>query len=82
MARRRNTVRYRRRRRVRYKLIDRLLLAGIVAGAVYLVVHHLLGASEHAAVLLGVLALGFALGRVVRVPYLRSPVVWRRGRRW
>jgi hypothetical protein len=67
--------------RGRLKPLDRFLVAGCVAGAVYLVALYLLRVHGDVAVMLGVLGGGFALGRVTRLPHLRSPITWRRGRR-
>lgn len=62
-------------------MIDRLLIAGCVGGGVYLVALYLLHVHGNVAVMLGVVGGGFALGRVTRLPHLRSPIAWRRGRR-
>lgn len=79
MARRRS--RSRRIRRAKLKVLDRVLLAGSVGGIVYLVVLHGLRAPGWAAVFTGTLAGGIGLGQMMRLPRLRSPIVWRRGSR-
>jgi hypothetical protein len=68
-------------RRGRLKAFDRLLIAGCMAGAAYLVAANMIWVHGEVAVMLGVLGGGFALGRITRLPSLRSPIVWRRGRR-
>lgn len=69
------------RTRGRPRPLDRFLIAACAAGAVYLVALYLLRVHSEVAVLLGVLGGGFALGRITRLPSLRSPIVWRRRRR-
>lgn len=69
------------RRNGRLNAFDRLLIAGCMAGATYLVALYLLRVHGSVAVTLGVLGGGFALGRVTRLPHLRSPIAWRKGRR-
>jgi hypothetical protein len=69
-----------RRRRTRTsKLPDRLMVAGIIAGSIYLLAG-LTGMHMNARIMLGVLAGGMYLGRTVRLPHLRSPITWRKGR--
>lgn len=87
MARRRgNSTRYRRyRRRARLRLFDRLMVAGIWAGATWLALTNFTTMPSTPAAMLAVLVGGFSLGRSVRTPRLRSPIVWSsssaRGRR-
>lgn len=63
-------------RRMRLALVDRVMLAGSVGGAVYLFLLHLAGAGTGAASMAGVFVAGLAFGVLVvarRLPVLRSP---------
>jgi len=79
MVRARTRRRTRRTRRRRYSLLDRLMLAGITGGGIYLVLG-LLTAPIPVAVIAGLIGAGFYLGQSVRAPRLRSPIVWRHRR--
>lgn len=81
MARRRTSTRRRtgRVRRKKLGLLDHLGLAACAAGVVYLILTNL-GAPNGPAAVAGLIAFGFALGAVVRLPRWRSPIVWRRRR--
>lgn len=83
-ARRTRTVRrtrttVRRTRRARFTFVDRLLLAGCVAGAVYLASYEVLGVPAGVASVAGLAGFCFALGALVQMrtwPRWRSPLVW------
>ncbi|REE96642.1 hypothetical protein [Thermomonospora umbrina] len=81
MTRRTGTpTRSRQGRRSKLTLIDRLMLAGCVGGALYLLMFEVFGAPAWTAVTVGLVAFGFAGGvlmTVTRKPRLRSPIVWR-----
>lgn len=71
MAQRRSTP-----RGTRTSLLDHLLVAGIIGGALYLLLHTVLTAPVPVAAAVGLVGFGFALGTEVRVPR----IVWRRRR--
>lgn len=67
------------RSRRRLTLLDHLLVAGSIAGGTYLILGRT-GMHHTATILLGVLAGGMYFGRRLRLPHLRTPITWRRGR--
>lgn len=78
------TRRYRRTRRARgikLALFDRLLLCGCIAGAVYLLLLHVLHTPSTLAKIAGLVTLGFAVAITTVTSTtlrLRSPIVWRK----
>jgi hypothetical protein len=72
------------RRTGRLGLFERVMLAGIAGEVVYLVAGHLPHLPAGIAPVAGWVAFGFALALLIvarpRLPYVRSPVGWRRWR--
>lgn len=68
----------RRTRRRKTGLLDRLMVAGIIGGGLYMVLHQALAAPPKVAAVLALVAFGLALGSFLPTVRWRSPIVWRR----
>ena len=73
--------RTRRARRLKLAVFDRLLLCGCVAGAVYLLLLHVLHAPSALAKTAALVVMGFVVAVTLATPTtprLRSPITWRK----